>query len=170
MLQHAEITSIILYMLDNKKYLTLFSTVWAQRIKNKVLGRNCKCFISKKKQTTASINLTAVRQAMHTLGTLNENSSTSFFASSQISEMGTWRQPFITSRSKMRISATQRCKRSHHSLIFPPSNSLLANYCTAVFLRAMQNADRGGLKESGKETQESSFKSSHVLSVAGWKE
>lgn len=66
-------------MLGNKKYLTLFSTVWAQRIKNKVLGRNCKCFISKKRQTTASINLMAVRHAMHTLGTLNENSSTAFF-------------------------------------------------------------------------------------------
>lgn len=79
MLQRAEITSIILYMLGNKKYLTLFSTVWAQRIKNKVLGRNCKCFISRKKQTTASINLMAVRHAMHTLGTLNENLSISFF-------------------------------------------------------------------------------------------
>lgn len=75
-----------------------------------------------------------------------------FFASSQISELETWRQPFITSCSKMQNSATQYCKRSNDSLIFPRSNSLLASYCTAVFLRAMQNANRGGLKEPWKET------------------
>lgn len=127
------------------------------------------CF-KKKTQTTASISLVAVQHAMHTLGTFNEKLSTSlfFFASFQTSELEAQRQPFITS-FKMQISATPHCKRSHHSLIFPPSNSLPANYCTAVFLRAVQNAIRGGLKEPSKETQlqESSFESSHVLLVGG---
>lgn len=126
--------------------------------------------IKKKTQTTASISLVAVQHAMHTLGTFNENLSTSlaFFANFQTSELETQRQPFITS-FKMQISATPHCKRSHHGLIFPPSNSLLANYCTAVFLRAVQNAIGGGLKEPGKETQlrGSSLKSSHVLLVEG---
>lgn len=105
------------------------------------------------------------------LGTFNENFSTSlFFASFQTSELETQRPPFITS-SKMQISATPQCKSSHHSLIFPPSNSLLANYCTAVFLRAVQNAIGGGLKEPSKETQrqQSSFRASHDFLVVGRK-
>lgn len=65
-----------------------------------------------------------------------------FFVSFLTSDLETQWQPFITS-SKMQISASAHCKRSHHSLIFPPSNSLLANYCTAVFLRAVQKCNRG---------------------------
>lgn len=59
-----------------------------------------------------------------------------------MAELETWRQLLIASRSEVQISAAQHSKSRHQSLIFPPSNALLAKYCTAVLLRAVQNAQR----------------------------
>lgn len=130
-----------------QKYLTLLSTVWAQRIKYKVLGRNCKYFISKNKLTTASLNVLAFWHDMQTRGTLNEDWTIPFSASSHISESGTERHPFITFCYQMQDSVKGVITAWFSLLV------ILANYCTAVFPMATQNASRGGLKEPRKEAK-----------------
>lgn len=116
----------------------------------KVLGRNHKCFRQRNKTTNHCINKLNGCPACHAR---TRDSSWKpihiLFLQAARSPVGNQKAAIHYLPLQMQISATQHCKTSHQSLIFPPSNPLFANYCTAVFLRAMQDANLAGVGGRG---------------------